>query len=243
MPYLTGHGYLSQADYDKIKGVSAGSDTGTNEPVATTTQTQATPGTTTSSTSGPIPYEGVSSADLGTTPYIAPGAAQDPNSGISSADLGTTATIARDPNAGLSSADTGETAYIAPKKPGNTTNDDASTNNTKSGTDRAFNAATNPSNPITPSPNILDQFASYTYNLSWYLLTPQQANVLASTSKINTNEWSLLVRSGGSEPPVVPAAPGPATATPPATQTKPVTATYKPDGTVDAYNAAGYQGG
>jgi hypothetical protein len=103
------------------------------------------------------------------------------------------------------------TAGNAPNKPGNTTNDDASTNNTKSGTDKIFNAASNPGNPITPSPNVLDQFASYTYSLSWYLLTPQQANVMSSTSKINTNEWSLLMQSGGAAPPVTPSAPAPAT--------------------------------
>jgi len=242
MPYLPGHGFLSQADYNTIKGVPAGTDTGTNEPVATTTQTQATPGTTTSTTSGPIPYEGVSSADLGTTPYIAPSAAQDPNSGISSADLGTTDTIARDPNAGLSSADTGETAYIAPKKPGNTTNDDSSTNNTKSGVNTQFNAANSPGNPIRPSPNVLDQFASYTYSLSLYLITPDQLKTLNNTAKINTNEWSLLMQSGGAAPPITPAAPPPPRPTPPATQTKPVKASYRPDGTLidAAYNDAGF---
>ena len=97
------------------------------------------------------------------------------------------------------------TAGKAPNKPGTTTNDDASINNTKSGTNTTFNAATNPSNPIKPSPNVLDQFASYTYSLSWYLLTPQQANVMSNTSKINTNQWSLLAQSGGA-PPVVPTA-------------------------------------
>jgi hypothetical protein len=217
-------------------------DTGTDAPVATTTQTQATPGTTTSSTSGPIPYEGVSSADLGTTPYIAPGAAQDPNSGISSADLGTTATIARDPNAGLSSADTGETAYIAPKKPGNKTNDDSSINNTKSGTDTIYNAATAPNSPTRPSPNVLDQYASYTYNLSWYIITAEQYKEMAKTSKINPNQWSLLMQTGGMPDTKPQAAPPPPKPTPPATQTKPVTASYRPDGTVidPAYNDAAF---
>lgn len=217
MPYLTGYGFISQAEYDRITGSSISADTGTNAPVSTTTQTQATPSTTTSSTSGPIPYEGVSSADSGTTAFIAPQTAQNATTGISSADLGTTATIAQDPYAGISSADLGTTQYIAPSKPGTTTNDDASISNTTSGTNRTFNAATNPSNPITPSPNVLDQFASYTYNLSWYLLTPQQANIMASTSKINTSEWSLLMQSGGASQPVT-------TAAPPATNPTPATA-------------------
>jgi len=118
------------------------------------------------------------------------------------------------PNFGLSSADTGETAFIAPSSAvvAQAPPADASIADTRSGTDRTVNAATNPGNPITPSPNVLDQFASYTYSLSLYLLTPQQANIMANTSKINTNEWSLLMQSGGAPPPVTPAAPAPATA-------------------------------
>jgi hypothetical protein len=242
MPYLTGYGFISQAEYDRITSGAAPADTGTNAPVATTTQTQATPGTTTSTTSGPIPYEGVSSADSGETAFIAPQTAQNATTGLSSADLGTTATIAQDPYAGISSADLGTTQYIAPSKPGNNTNDDASTNNTKSGVNTQFNAANSPGNPIRPSPNVLDQFASYTYIVSLYLITPDQLKTLNNTAKINTNEWSLLMQSGGAAPPITPAAPPPPRPTPPATQTKPVKASYRPDGTVidPAYNDAGF---
>ena len=69
----------------------AADDTGTNPPVITLQQSQAT-----SSTTGPIPYD---------------------NTGISSADLGTTAFVAQDPYAGISSADLGTTDFIAPKGP------------------------------------------------------------------------------------------------------------------------------
>ena len=213
MPYLTGYGFISQAEYDRITGSSVLTDTGTNAPVSTTTQTQATPSTTTSSTSGPIPYEGVSSADSGTTAFIAPQTAQNTTTGISSADLGTTATIAQDPYAGISSADLGTTQYIAPNKPGTTTNDDASNNNKVSSVNTTFNAASNPGNPIRPSPNVLDQFASYTYNLSLYLITPEQFKEMESNKKINTNQWSLLMQSGGAPQPVTTASPPPPTPT------------------------------
>ena len=51
--------------------------------------------------------------------------------------------------------------------------------------------------PITPEPNILDQYASYTYSISWYLLTPTQYNDMQTTQKKNVGGWKLLVQSGG----------------------------------------------
>jgi hypothetical protein len=52
---------------------------------------------------------------------------------------------------------------------------------------------------ITPRPNELDQYASYTYAISWWLLTPDQYNKLASgrAPAPGTGNWSLLVQSGG----------------------------------------------
>jgi hypothetical protein len=49
---------------------------------------------------------------------------------------------------------------------------------------------------ITPQPNVLDQYASYTYCISWYLLTPEQFNAM-STPNFNAGTWSLLIQSGG----------------------------------------------
>jgi hypothetical protein len=69
---------------------------------------------------------------------------------------------------------------------------------------QSFGASTN--STITTQPNILDQYASYTYAISWYLLTPPQYNALttggllttgAGTPKLNTAGWSLLMQSGG----------------------------------------------
>ena len=44
--------------------------------------------------------------------------------------------------------------------------------------------------------NQLDQYASYTYALSWYLLTPQQYTDFQAGVK-NSSQWSLLMQSGG----------------------------------------------
>jgi hypothetical protein len=56
------------------------------------------------------------------------------------------------------------------------------------------------SGDITPQTNVLDQYASYTYNLAWYLVTPTQYKVFANTLKPDTNQWNLLIQSGGAGP-------------------------------------------
>lgn len=52
---------------------------------------------------------------------------------------------------------------------------------------------------IVPQPNVLDQYASYTYAISWWLLTPDQYNKLSSglAPAPGTGNWSLLMQSGG----------------------------------------------
>ena len=50
---------------------------------------------------------------------------------------------------------------------------------------------------IPTRPNELDDYASYTYQLSWYLLTPQQYNNLVFSPNFNVASWSLLIQSGG----------------------------------------------
>ena len=208
---------------NQVNQNSAATDTGTNAPTVTLQQSQATSQTP----AGPIPYTPPDDGSRGSAITDETGQA----STLRKNEYGDLyVPLVEPPKAP-------DAKVIAKAPPA-----DASISDTKSGTDKIFNASTNPGNPITPSPNVLDQFASYTYSLSWYLLTPQQANIMSSTSKITTNEWSLLMQSGGAAPPVVPAAPGPATATPPATQTKPVTASYRPDGTVidPAYNDAAF---
>ena len=60
------------------------------------------------------------------------------------------------------------------------------------------NVSTAALNRLIPTqPNQLDQYASYTYSLGWYLLTPQQFNALGTSQQPNTAGWKLLCQSGG----------------------------------------------
>jgi hypothetical protein len=77
-------------------------------------------------------------------------------------------------------------------------------------TSRIINASFN--QRITPRPNILDDYASYTYAISWYLLTPEQYNEMIRSQKKNCASWQLLVQSGGA-PTQAAGAAGSATAT------------------------------
>lgn len=49
---------------------------------------------------------------------------------------------------------------------------------------------------IIPQPNVLDAYASYTYGLSWYVLTPRQYVDFTNGSR-NISTWSLLAQTGG----------------------------------------------
>jgi len=53
------------------------------------------------------------------------------------------------------------------------------------------------SNAIVAQDNILDQYASYTYSLSWYLMDPDTYKTLIKSDKKNLNGYYLLVQSGG----------------------------------------------
>jgi hypothetical protein len=50
---------------------------------------------------------------------------------------------------------------------------------------------------IVTQPNQLDQYASYTYGISWYVLTPQQYNASVNEQRANLAGWQLLMQSGG----------------------------------------------
>jgi hypothetical protein len=52
-------------------------------------------------------------------------------------------------------------------------------------------------NGIVSQPNILDQYASYTYSLSWYLMNPQTYNQTIKSAKKDLNGFYLLAQSGG----------------------------------------------
>ena len=50
---------------------------------------------------------------------------------------------------------------------------------------------------IIPQPNILDQYSSYTYSASVYLMSPIQYQRLLRSKKKNINGYNLLFQSGG----------------------------------------------
>jgi hypothetical protein len=51
---------------------------------------------------------------------------------------------------------------------------------------------------IATQPNVLDQYASYTYSIGWWLLTPEQYYGLSTAGPDpNTGAWTLLMQSGG----------------------------------------------
>ena len=50
---------------------------------------------------------------------------------------------------------------------------------------------------IVPESNVLDEYASYTYAITWYLLTPDQYNEMVRSQKKNCASWQLLTQSGG----------------------------------------------
>jgi len=59
--------------------------------------------------------------------------------------------------------------------------------------DELYGGATN---AIVAQDNVLDQYASYTYSLSWYLLDPETYKALTK-GKTNLSGYYLLVQSGG----------------------------------------------
>jgi hypothetical protein len=50
---------------------------------------------------------------------------------------------------------------------------------------------------ITPKPNVLDRFSSYTYRASWYIITPEQYRQMTLSQKKSVNGYMLLMQSGG----------------------------------------------
>jgi hypothetical protein len=50
---------------------------------------------------------------------------------------------------------------------------------------------------IAPQPNILDRYASYTYNVSVYLTSPEQYKQLITSKRRKINGYNLLFQSGG----------------------------------------------
>jgi hypothetical protein len=81
-----------------------------------------------------------------------------------------------------------------------TTSVNADDNPTPTGptTQFAVNQSTSSLNSyISTQPNQLDQYASYTYSISWFVLTPSQYNAAIDSHQPNLAGWQLLMQSGG----------------------------------------------
>ena len=89
-------------------------------------------------------------------------------------------------------------APVAATLPGGASGNDDSGTTTSSSVNQQLNIAGSATAKITPQPNVLDQYASYTYSLSLYLITKDQFNSLLNGPP-NFSTWSLLMQSGGAE--------------------------------------------
>lgn len=58
---------------------------------------------------------------------------------------------------------------------------------------------------FSPKNNVLDKYASYTYSISWYLLTPTDYKNLTATKKPNVANYSLIAQSAGAPTGATPA--------------------------------------
>lgn len=82
--------------------------------------------------------------------------------------------------------------------PNKTINSDNNTKTTGQTSQFAVNVSTSALNEFIPTqPNQLDQYASYTYGLSWYLMSREQYNSMVNSGKPNVAGWKLLMQSGG----------------------------------------------
>jgi len=92
------------------------------------------------------------------------------------------------------------------QNPGEASRNDDNTPFTRSKAEQLANSTYNVF--VNAQPNVLDQYASYTYCLTWYMLTPEQYASFAKTSRPDTQSWMLLMQSGGAPAAVATASSG-----------------------------------
>ena len=99
----------------------------------------------------------------------------------------------------VSENDTTVAAPTTQESPGVGARNDDAIPRTSVGAQSVINAAfSTPENArIISQPNVLNQYASYTYSISWYLLTPNQYNDIINFKEYNCSKWQLLMQSGG----------------------------------------------
>jgi hypothetical protein len=175
-------------------------------PVRTTSETQATPPTSPAriSSVAEIQYDALGNP-IGSFPTVtAPGTQARTQVRISSVDeiqydtlgnpIGTFPVDdapVKAPSQGGSGSGTSPNAY---ESRGNDDTPPPSNTATQQAINQAFGTV-----DIVPQSNVLDQYASYTYAISWWLLTPDQYNNLTSglAPAPGTGNWTLLIQSGG----------------------------------------------
>jgi len=81
--------------------------------------------------------------------------------------------------------------------PGNIARNPAGTANSNQAANVPGALNNNTRQQITPQPNVLDNFSSYTYQASVYLMTPDQYTALVRSTKKSINGYYLLFQSGG----------------------------------------------
>lgn len=151
-------------------------ETGTNAPVRTIEQTQATSAQDGFDVGIPLPDEtgaiGSIRRNTETGELYDAGGLQAPTSG--GVGAGTATSASRSINSDNNPLPTGATNQVT------------------------INTSTAALNKLIPTqPNQLDQYASYTYNIGWYLLTPQQYNAMQAQARPSVAGWQLLMQSGG----------------------------------------------
>jgi hypothetical protein len=99
---------------------------------------------------------------------------------------------------GLQAPTSGGVGAGTSKNSANSIGSDNNAKPTNSSARAAINASTASLNRLIPTePNQLDQYASYTYSLSWYLMTTEQFNDMMARQRPTISSWKLLMQSGG----------------------------------------------
>ena len=147
-------------------------------------------------------------SESGTNAKPTPTTANTPTTGTNAATVPTSQSQAINNLSNRSTAGAGQsTADFASRDPRRTDlggpgaaargDDSPSVNRTNAVRNRLDELYGGAGNGIRSQDNILDQYASYTYSLSWYLMNPQTYNQTIKSSKKDLNGFYLLAQSGG----------------------------------------------
>jgi len=192
----------SPSNADPVATLATGTgDQGTDAPVRTLAQTQATSGVSQSNTgqsqSGgtatAAPTAGVTATGQRTNGVNQAG--ENIGFGVRAED-GTLSNLRRNPETGELYDPGGIASAAADVDPG-VGDQDNNPQPSATATQADVNAASPTKTLIKPQPNILDRFANYTYSASVYLLSPQQYAAYQISEKKSVNGYNLLFQSGG----------------------------------------------